>query len=67
MPDPVKAPPESRVSKLVSEVTQQLWEKFDEHPSYTSMEREKRGVEMITYLCRELALEKYKNEILEKR
>lgn len=66
MPDPVKAPPEARVDELVSDITRDLWKQFDEHPSYTVPEREKRGIEMITHLIRELALEKLKNEILER-
>lgn len=51
-----------RVNELVTEITLDLWAKFQEYKP-----KHKRADEMITYLVRELAFEKVKNEILKSR
>ena len=48
-----------RVNELVTEITGDLWEKFKDYKPGL-----KRSDEMITYIIRELAFEKAKNEIL---
>jgi len=64
MPRVEEKPPTKRVDELVSEITEDLWTRYDDYESLTANDREKRGIEMIKDLVRELAFEKAKNEIL---
>ncbi len=62
---PVK-PPTKRVEELTSKITKDIWESFDGELSLTVNDREKRGIKMIIFLTKELAIERAKNEILSK-
>ena len=66
MPREEQIPPSKRVDELKSQITKDIWEKFNEMPSLTASDREKRGIEMINYLVRELAISMAKIEYLEK-
>ncbi len=66
MPRPEQKPPTKRVDELVTKITKDYWDKFSKNPSKTTHEKQKRDSEMITSLIKELAIERAKNEILEK-
>jgi hypothetical protein len=53
---------DKRVNELVTQITLENWDRF----KYLSYDIHKRDTEMITFLIRELAIERAKNEILTK-
>lgn len=66
MPRVEEKPPNKRVDELVSEITKDYWNRYSKNPCKTTHEIQKRDADMITALFKELAIERAKNEILNK-
>ena len=50
------------LSKIKTQITFDLWDKFKDYPSTSKDDLHKRDTEMITYLIELLAIERAKND-----